>query len=304
MMRIFKTVCTVFFFTPLFIVLQTSNALANQPPGPQTILALIVILPIMVLFTFLGGGYSILKLEENIKLKSKTKRKKERKQRIWKYFPSLLAVLAVIFSAAHVGIGVLVLIIFGMIAVARGFSMIFWGIKSLCSKNIPEYLKGAIAWRLLPSGLSLILITLFITGMGMAFAPWWPMDEYRESELKEFTAYHIAYSQLHKTKNGKPLYPKVTKDDDVYKECFSFNQEIRLEYGDDGERFTIHMLPYGIPIFPYNYLTSARTYRVDETGKIRMILVHKKNELCPTDAPVVMEVGEEEIIEAIERWFK
>ncbi len=290
-MRIFKTAFTVFVFAPMFILLQASSAFANQPPGPQTVLAVVVILPIMVLLTFLGGGYAIMKLQ----------REKPKKRR---FLPPLAAVLAVIVSAAHSGLGALVVVIFGVTAVVRGLKMFIWGIKRLCSKSVPEYLKGAVHWRLLTSGLILVLIALFISGMGLAFASWWPTDEYRETKLKEFTAYHIAYSRLHSTENGRPLYPKLAKESDVYKDFFSLKQDIRLEYDDDGESFTVYMLPDKLPFFPYNYMTSTGTYRADESGKIRMIQTHKRDETCPADAPVVMEVGEEEIVEAVERWFK
>ncbi|MBN1572647.1 MAG: hypothetical protein JW984_05550 [Deltaproteobacteria bacterium] len=290
-MRIFKTAFAVFLFTPLFMLLQATSAFANQPPGPQTILATVIILPVMALFTLLGGGYAIMKLQ----------REKPKK---WRLLPILAAVLAVIISTINIGLGVLVVIIFGVIAIARGLRMIFWGTRRLLSKSVPEYLKGAVHWRLLTSGLLLILITLFVSGMGLALASRWPADGYKEMKLKEFTAYHIAYSRLHNTEDGRPLYPKVAKDSDVYKDFFSFNQDIRLEYDDDGEHFTIYMLANNLPIFPYNYMTSVGTYRADESGKIRMISTHRRDEICPADAPVVMEVGEEEIDEAAERWFK
>jgi hypothetical protein len=46
-----------------------------------------------------------------------------------------------------------------------------------------------------------------------------------------------------------------------------------------------------------NYLTSQPSYRGDQTGEIGMIEVHKNGKLRLPDAPVVMEVGEGEILQ-------
>jgi len=62
------------------------------------------------------------------------------------------------------------------------------------------------------------------------------------------------------------------------------------------------MLPKArFPFFPYNHLTSQPTYRADETGKIRMISVHHQDAVCPPDAPVVMQVTEQDIQEMLKR---
>ena len=55
------------------------------------------------------------------------------------------------------------------------------------------------------------------------------------------------------------------------------------------------IIPYRFPFFPYNYLTSQPSYRADETGQIRMAHVHKGDQICPADAPVVMKVSNEDI---------
>ena len=43
--------------------------------------------------------------------------------------------------------------------------------------------------------------------------------------------------------------------------------------------------------FPYNYFVSCPSYRADETGQIRMVMVHQKDEKCPADAPIVIQVS-------------
>ena len=67
------------------------------------------------------------------------------------------------------------------------------------------------------------------------------------------------------------------------------------------EEQTVYMLPMGkMPFFPFNYLTSQPSYRADETGRIRMLRVHRRNHLCPEDAPVVMRVETEDIEDAFD----
>ena len=43
-------------------------ALANQPPGPHTLLGEVSILPVMMLLTLLGGGYALGRLRGKSRL--------------------------------------------------------------------------------------------------------------------------------------------------------------------------------------------------------------------------------------------
>ena len=58
---------------------------------------------------------------------------------------------------------------------------------------------------------------------------------------------------------------------------------VRIEYGEDEKRFTVHVVP--IPPLPSKYYC----YRADETGQIRKAPVKQEGESCPIDAPVYRE---------------
>jgi len=70
---------------------------------------------------------------------------------------------------------------------------------------------------------------------------------------------------------------------------------VKIEFSQDHQSFAVYLLPKQLPFFPFNYLTSQPSYRGDQTGRIRMIRVNRKDHLCPDDAPVVMRVGTAEI---------
>jgi len=58
----------------------------------------------------------------------------------------------------------------------------------------------------------------------------------------------------------------------------------------------VYLLPNVIkfPFPPYDRWFSARTYRADDTGAIRMAYVRSR-ELCPANAPIVDRVGADDI---------
>jgi len=64
------TVARILFLISIFLLSFSESALANIPPSPQSLLALISILPIMILLTLLGGGYSILKRHNHVLIQS------------------------------------------------------------------------------------------------------------------------------------------------------------------------------------------------------------------------------------------
>ena len=290
-----KTFFIISFFSIFFMA---NPAMANQPPGPQLLLSEILILPIMALFSVIGGAYAVMKLRENKPSGLKT---------------FLVALLAIILSGVNEGLGVIVAIIFGIYALQRGLQMLYWGVRSIPKLKKPEYLIGANPWRLISSGVLLIFITLLLSGMAVAFVGYWPLlgseIQGREEGLKEFVAYQLAYAQLQKAENGQRAFDRVTVEDPLFHKIFNSSRRktanIRLEYDKEGKHFMIYALPATrFPFFPYNHLTSQPSYLGDETGKIRMIHVNSKDALCPADAPVVMAVGKKEIQKAHDKFLR
>ncbi|MFC1814150.1 hypothetical protein ACFL03_15810 [Thermodesulfobacteriota bacterium] len=290
-----KTIYIISFFS-MFVVVN--SAMANQPPGPHLLLSEILILPIMALFSIIGGAYAVMKL-------------REKKPGGLKTF--LVALLAILCSGINEGLGVIVAIIFGIYAIQRGLQMLYWGIRSFPKFKKPEYLVEANPRRLIPSGVLLIFISILLSGMAVAFVGYWPLLgsglKDREEGLKEFVAYQLAYAQLQKAESGQLSFDKITPEDPLFHKFFNSSRRekanIRLEYDKDGKQFMIYALPATrFPFFPYNHLTSQPSYLGDETGKIRMMYVNSKDAICPADAPVVMSVGKKEIQKAHEKFLK
>jgi len=257
----------------LFVIAQP--VLANQPPGPNLMLSEVLILPAMIILTLIGGGYAVL---------SRLKGKKRPLLKI------IAAILAIIFSAMQEGLAFLVVVIFAVIALERSLKMLYWGIKSIGSNQKPEHLTEAKPSRLISAGAILFLVTIFLAGMAVAFVTYWPEigQERRETNLKKFLTYQLAYAQIQKSKTGNITFDETVNYDDL-----------NIEYGVEDKSFTVYMLPVEFPFFPYSYLTSQPSYRADETGQVRMIYVHKKEILCPPDAPVVWKISDQEIQDMI-----
>jgi len=290
-----KTIYIMSFFS-MFVVVNP--AMANQPPGPQMLLSEILILPIMALFSIIGGAYAVMKLREKKPSGLKT---------------FLVALLAILCSGANEGLGVIVAIIFGIYAIQRGLQMLYWGIRSFPKFKKPEYLIEANPWRLIPSGVLLIFISILLSGMAVAFVGYWPLNgsklKDREESLKEFVAYQLAYAQLQKAESGQRFFDRVTPEDPLFNKFFDSSwrkkANVRLEYDKNGKQFMIYLLPADrFPFFPYNHLSSQPSYLGDDTGNIRMVYVSSKDAVCPADAPVVMSVGKKEIQKAHEKILK
>ena len=248
--------------------------MANNPPSGQTFLSVISILPLMIIFSMIGGAYEVLKRLEP--------KKKSKVLRI-----SGIAV-AIFFSMAHEGFAALVTIIFGIIAIVRGFQMLGWGLGALARGKKPAHLKTARPWRLIACSVSLIVVTIFLAGLSFVFQSTLH-NEYKyhrmERALKEFVIHQLAYAHEHKAVTGQSRFDEGAQD-----KYFKVFGNTRVEYSPDGNHFTVIMPPDYLPIFPYNYMTAVPSYRADETGLIRMIRVRKKDQLCPVDAPVIMKI--------------
>ncbi len=285
----------------MMLVFTPSQAMANQPPGPQVILSEVLILPLMIIFSLLGGAYGIL-----------ATRRRAKPRRLRGLRPAL-AVLAILLSGIHEGLASLGALLFGLLAVKRGGQMILWGYIGRSSHERPEHLTKANPWRLIPSGVLLVVGTVFLMGMALAFVGYWPMigQTTREKSLKDLLSYQLAYAQRQKFRTGKAEFHRIAPKDPEYDlylrplvDTYRGHWTFRVEYGGNAESFTAHLLPTSFPIFPYNYLTSQPSYRADETGKIRVMWVHKRDMMCPPDAPVVMQVTAQDLSEILNRLEK
>ena len=278
----------ILFIVIAIILVGTQPATANQPPGAHVLLAEVLILPIMALLSLIGGAYVII-------------RRKEKKTSI--FLTAIIAILAIVLSCMHEGYGVLVALVFGIYALIRAIQMLSWGIKARYFNKGHEYLAGASPRRLIAAGVSLVVITVFLTCMAVAFVGFWPTigQAWREEKLKSFVTHHIAYVRW-EAKRGTQTTNLQVLDDLMYRhELKPPNSRVSIEYSPDRKHFTVYMLPIEkMPFFPFNYLTSQPSYRADETGRIRMLRVHQKNHLCPEDAPVVMKVNTSDIENALD----
>lgn len=285
----------IFPLTFLLTLMAVQPAMANQTSGPYVLLSELLILPVMVVLTLMGGGYLIMN------------RLRPEKSRARKFLFIIGMVVVFLVSGMHEAVSVGIAFIFGIIALRRGFRMISWGREARPVNNAPGHLRQANPWRLIPAGGLLIASTIFLIGMAIAFFGYFPEMalEDKEAVLKKFVAHQLAYARLAKSERGEIRYHKITNNDPEYQNFFDnspfFHQHhtVHFNYSADEKYFTVYVLPVGFPLFPYNYLTPRPSYRADETGQIRMIRVHKQNVLCPPDAPVVREVQEEDIKKAI-----
>lgn len=307
-----------FSLVALTLVSGVQSAFANQPPGPMVMLPEISLLPLMMLFTAAGGGYSVLH------------RVHGKKSNVGK---AVAAVVAIVLSGAHEGYGFLLALAFGSGAGLRGLHMILWGLaarRSIRPKDLseskpgvkkrfiyfdsrtlrPEDLAGVSPIRLLTAGACLIVVSLFLSGMAVAFVGFWEITHQtnREKAFKELAAFQLFYAGLQESKTGLKTFRQLSAADPenvkrFYVERIGRFISPKLEYGPDLKSFSAYLPPRRFPFFPYNYLASQPSYRADQSGHIRMMRVHYAGELCPPDAAVVMRISDEDIRE-VSDWFK
>jgi hypothetical protein len=258
---------------------------ANQPPGPQLLLAEVSLLPLMILLSLAGGAYAVLRA-----VRPAARRR------------ALLrgggAVLAILLSGASEGIAFVVAGIFGILAMQRGGQMVRWGLQARVPHDRPAHLAGASPRRLLSAGAVLLVLTAFLLGLGLAFVGYWPGGEGpRQQALRQFVAYQLAVAQEEQARTGRPRFRPIETTRPAQSTCpVNLPAGSRVEYAPDERGFTVLMLPKtSFPFFPYNYLTSQPSSRADESGKIRMISAHDRSTVCPAEAPVVAQVSEAEV---------
>lgn len=279
--NIVSATVTLTFFT-------ATSAIANQPAGP-VIIPEIFILPVMILLSVIGGAYAVL---------NRTQGKKTRTSWVFLW---VAAIFVIFLSAIHEGLACLVAIIFGVIALKRGIQMIIWGIQARHNLENKEHLLHANPKRLIPSGVILIFITIFLVGMATALLGYYHWMEFgrnirkREAYLKDFVTYKLAYAKWEENSTGKTFFQPITENMKKYNEHKDFSPayyNLQTEYSENGKHFTVYLLPKHFPFFPYNYFVSRPSYRADEIGQIRMVMVHKRDKKCHRDAPIVMQVSE------------
>jgi hypothetical protein len=267
------------------LILSAGPAAANEAPSPPMFLAEVLLLPVMMLLTFLGGGYLVLRAKGYKRLRL-----------LW-----IPAVLAVMVSVGFELISLFVAFAFGMIALARAGTMVVWVMQAAIGER-PAYLASVRPLRMFAASAALLLATVLLWGLFVASWGWsgWSTDlqsDLAEEHVRDFVAYQLAYAEEHKGEAGKPRFAKLGVGQDFNGHPRSTPTEV--EYAEDGRGFTIHVLvSKSVPFWPYNYIFRQRAYRADESGQIRMIRVSSSKQRCPPDGPVVWKVTQEEIAHA------
>ena len=286
-----KKAC-IFLVANVVLIVNAQPAMANIGPDLNVPLALTLMLLAIPLLSLIGGIYEIFD------------RKGERKSNI---LPAAAGIFGVILSAAIVGVGIFVALVVFIYGLMRAVQMLNWGFQAGSFGNNRGYLYFASPLRLIGAGVSLILISVFLTGMAIAFSGYssfpYTLAGSGYINMEQFVSNHIAYSRLENEKEGtqgeSDTLPPLPGRNNV-PSLKSPGSNVRIEYNHDNHRVTVYILPSRrFPFFPYNYLISQPSYRADETGEIRMIRVHRQDQICPNDAPVVQRIEDQEIEEAM-----
>ena len=247
----------------------TSPAWANQPPGPQTLLSEVLILPLMMLLTALGGGYAVMRA-------AGIKRPR---------WAIAVVIVAIFLTGINEGLSAILMLVFGPYALVRGVRLAVWGARALRppEKRAPHLVRASPS-RLIAAGLLTCLTALALVGLNFAFLGWWPGESYTEQAIKRAVALEL-HAGL-PDRSGQ-VHPGATPDPGYY-----FDEEFK--FGPGGKSFQWWVWPKRMPFFPYNYLVTLPSFYADQTGQIRMIRVHKTGQRCPPDAPVYFRVRPED----------
>lgn len=145
--------------TALSIVLGTaSSAFANNAPGPLAAVSILSLFVLIVALTFAGGGYNVMKLLDDAKYPSKTKR-------AFKNIAEFIAGIVLFFVGLFATIlGVLG---FSLYAIGRGVKMLRWASAAGQEGVRPAHLAGANPKRLKLAGAVLIVAALFVFGYSL-----------------------------------------------------------------------------------------------------------------------------------------
>jgi len=152
-------------------------------------------------------------------------------------------------------------------------------------------------WALPLVGLSTLL-------SGCAPTPSFP----GEAQLKEIAAYMIAFGEVQRQNGDEVRYCEPWKLRKVTENIppghgvnlVEYFQSLQFELSEDRKHFVAYLTPtHKFPGLPFGALASFPAYRVDESGKIRMIRVKQSGARCPEHAPVVAKISEQEIAEVM-----
>ncbi|MDD3626949.1 MAG: hypothetical protein PHV06_06480, partial [bacterium] len=163
-----------FWFAGLFFLTTIIFAYANQPPGPFLALPVVSVIPMVIILTWIGGGFIIIK--EN----------REKKSTFAKYSDSVIASVGFVFlffgAIAFEGMALIALFVFSIFALYRGGAMISWGIRE----------KNANPNRLVITGILIIIFTLFFVYMGYSFAVFYSGGFFEKEEPTIFKFENLA----------------------------------------------------------------------------------------------------------------
>ena len=276
-------------------------AYANQPPGPGVLFPAILMIPMVELFTALGGAYVLLR--------------RQPKGRFSFGLRILFGVVLFLFGATHEGAGALVTLVLCAFALVRAIRMVIWGVAPRTRPLAPAPPPSAVSsdglalaapmaaahdWRMATAGVAMGLAAVFLCGSAFAFVGYWPefQEHYQLSAVRRFLAAQLAYGHAQKQQFGHTQFAAVGDDEAAnLAEELRHDKNVRIEFSPDHSHFTVLLLPNSrFPHWPYSLFTSQGSYRADESGQIRMIRAHRTDEVCPPDAPVVSQVTENEVV--------
>ena len=268
------------FATPLF---------ANNPPAPQTMLAVISILPLMAVLTFAGGGYALMR---RLNLEKHTG---------WKI---AAVICALIFGAMSESYMVLVALGFAIAATVRAVHLIRWGF--MARKADPEGpFREVSPPRMIIAGALVISMVIVATATTLAFFGTFDWGiEYRYPAMRKYVAYRLALRTPPSPQRSK-LEADAAKNFEDYESHMNrfrstkYVRFFRIEERKDGH-FSVYLLPQVMkfPFWPYDRWFSVPTYRADDNGDIRMTYVHSR-QWCPPNGPVVDRVSASDVMSVL-----
>lgn len=143
-------------FSSLCIVLATaSHAFANNAPGPLAFVSLLSLVIVMVVLTYAGGGYGVMRRLDDAKYRSKLKRT---------IFNTLEFIAGVVLFFVGMFASIFGVAVFSLYAIGRGVRMIKWS-KDAGKEGVrPAHLEGVNPQRLRFAGIMLIILSVLIFG--------------------------------------------------------------------------------------------------------------------------------------------
>jgi hypothetical protein len=155
--KILKTLYSL--LSALCIVFATASyAFANNAPGPLAVVSMFSLLILIVVLTFAGGGYSVVKRLHDAKYPSKVKRT---------LMNTLEFIVGVVLFFLGVMASILGVLVLSLYAIGRGVKLIQWAGAAEKEGARPAHLEGANPKRLKIAGVILIVLTLFVFGYSL-----------------------------------------------------------------------------------------------------------------------------------------